>query len=99
MKADVFIRPINNDLKIAIKECFDKFGGVDQIIKGNVFLKIPLGNIYDTSIRLCLNVMMFCIIGTIKENKCAYPSNYNEYTNYYRDLVDFHIYCSCSLRT
>ncbi len=40
MKSTVFIKPIEDDLKGSIRECFEKFGGLDSIIKDNVFIKI-----------------------------------------------------------
>ncbi|MFX0071709.1 MAG: DUF362 domain-containing protein [Candidatus Hermodarchaeota archaeon] len=40
MKSDVFIRSINNDDLIdCVRNCFDQFGGVESICKGNVFIK------------------------------------------------------------
>ena len=40
MKSNVFIKPIKNEpLKDCIKECFENFGGVGAICKGNVFIK------------------------------------------------------------
>jgi len=40
MKSKVFIKPINESLVHCIEECFDQFGGVNSLIKGNVFIKI-----------------------------------------------------------
>ncbi|MFX1298555.1 MAG: DUF362 domain-containing protein, partial [Promethearchaeota archaeon] len=40
MKTDVFIRPIEgDDLIDCVRDCFDQFGGVESICKGNVFIK------------------------------------------------------------
>ena len=40
MKPKVFIKPIEGNLTDCVRECFNAFGGVDSIIKGNVFLKM-----------------------------------------------------------
>lgn len=40
MKPEVFVTKINNDLNKSIRKCFDEFGGLDNIIKGDVFIKI-----------------------------------------------------------
>ncbi|MHA2051436.1 MAG: DUF362 domain-containing protein, partial [Promethearchaeota archaeon] len=39
MKSSVFIKPIEGDMTDCIRECFDNFGGVEAICKGNVFIK------------------------------------------------------------
>ena len=40
LKSDVFIRPIKeDDLTDCVRDCFDQFGGVGSICKGNVFIK------------------------------------------------------------
>jgi uncharacterized protein (DUF362 family) len=40
LKSDVFIRPIvNDDLTDCVRDCFNTFGGVESICKGNVFIK------------------------------------------------------------
>lgn len=40
MKSDVFIRPIeNDDLTDCVRDCFNQFGGVESICKGNVYIK------------------------------------------------------------
>ena len=40
MKSNVFIRPIeDDDLTDCVRDCFDQFGGVGSICKGNVFIK------------------------------------------------------------
>lgn len=41
MKSDVFIRPIENDtLTDCVRDCFNQFGGVESICKGNVYIKM-----------------------------------------------------------
>jgi uncharacterized protein (DUF362 family) len=40
MKPTVFIDPIGENLTDNVRNCFDAFGGVDAIVKGNVFIKI-----------------------------------------------------------
>ncbi|MFX0135491.1 MAG: DUF362 domain-containing protein [Candidatus Hodarchaeota archaeon] len=40
MGPNVFIKPIEGDMTDCIRECFDKFGGVESICKGNIFIKI-----------------------------------------------------------
>jgi len=39
MQSTVFINPIHGSLTDCVRACFDAFGGVDSIVKGNVFLK------------------------------------------------------------
>jgi len=40
LKSNVFIRPIeDDDLTDCVRDCFDQFGGVKSICKGNVFIK------------------------------------------------------------
>ncbi len=40
MNSDVYIRPIeNDDLSDCVRDCFDQFGGVGSICKGNVYIK------------------------------------------------------------
>ncbi len=40
MNSKVFIRPIeNDDLTDCVRDCFDEFGGVGSICKGNVYIK------------------------------------------------------------
>jgi uncharacterized protein (DUF362 family) len=39
MKSTVFIKTIEGEMTDCIQECFDAFGGVDSICKGNVFIK------------------------------------------------------------
>ncbi|MHA1276941.1 MAG: DUF362 domain-containing protein [Candidatus Helarchaeota archaeon] len=36
----VFIQPAEGDLKACVRSCFNAFGGVDALVKGNVFIKI-----------------------------------------------------------
>ena len=44
MKPKVFITSTKNntenDLMDAVKACFNQFGGVENIVKGNIFIKI-----------------------------------------------------------
>lgn len=40
MKATVCVTEIRGNLRAAIRRCFDAFGGVDRICKGEVFIKI-----------------------------------------------------------
>jgi uncharacterized protein (DUF362 family) len=40
MPAEVFIKPVEGSLRDAIRACFDQFGGVDALTRGNVFIKI-----------------------------------------------------------
>ena len=40
MNSTVFMKSAENDLTDCVRECFNAFGGVDSIVKGNVFLKI-----------------------------------------------------------
>ena len=40
MKSKVFIKPVQDDLDAAVRDCFDTFGGADEFVKENVFIKI-----------------------------------------------------------
>ncbi len=40
MKPKVFVTKITKSLNDSIRDCFDQFGGVDNVIKGEVFIKI-----------------------------------------------------------
>jgi len=42
MQSTVFIEPIQEALIDSVRACFDAFGGVDSIVKGNVFLKVNM---------------------------------------------------------
>ena len=46
MTSTVLIKPIAENMKDSIRECFDLFGGIDSIVKGNVFIK-PNGTACD----------------------------------------------------
>ncbi|GAJ24650.1 unnamed protein product, partial [marine sediment metagenome] len=39
MTSTVFIKPIEGEMTDCIRECFEKFGGVESICKGDVFIK------------------------------------------------------------
>jgi len=39
MTSTVFIKPIEGEMTDCIRECFEKFGGVESICKGKVFIK------------------------------------------------------------
>lgn len=40
MSSEVFLKPVKGQLKDCIRDCFDTFGGVEKLTKGNVFIKI-----------------------------------------------------------
>lgn len=40
MTSSVFIKPIEGEMTDCIRECFDIFGGVKSICKGNIFIKM-----------------------------------------------------------
>jgi uncharacterized protein (DUF362 family) len=40
MRSKVFIKPVDEDLTQSIRACFNEFGGVDSIVKENVFIKM-----------------------------------------------------------
>ena len=65
MNSNVFIRPIeNDDLTDCVRDCFDQFGGVGSICKGNVFIKFN-GTVPDPYITTDREV----ILSTVKVEK------------------------------
>jgi len=74
MASTVFLQPLNGNLESCIRNCFDQFGGVDSMIKGNVFIKFN-GTMQFKTAMTSTDV----ILSTIK----VIQETNNEYDNIY----------------
>lgn len=74
MASKVFLQPLNGSLEACVRNCFDHFGGVDSMIKGNVFIKFNGTMQFKTAIT-----STDVILSTIK----VIQETSNEYDNIY----------------
>ncbi|MHA2399996.1 MAG: DUF362 domain-containing protein [Promethearchaeota archaeon] len=72
MKPEVFLAPTKNnteeDLKDAVKACFNQFGGIENYVRGNIFIKLNATAVNPDSITN--PHVIYAIIKTIQEINC-----------------------------
>jgi uncharacterized protein (DUF362 family) len=65
MNPKVFVKPIEDDLTQSVRESFKEFGGVDSIVKGNVFIK--MNNVAQFDSSMTNPEVVLSIVKIIKE--------------------------------